>query len=455
MAIYEAETLAEIREYQNRKHGKLIPAAADEDGVYPDGDHESEWWKTRIVFNPSQLPTTIDDVPKYCFLSDRVIAWIGTTQLKNVTGDQRHKYWPADFANGGEMNTSRARRDHVGLPALTADGSVVSWRDTYLLSGTLPLPGAGDDWRWKVVESRPAKDHRPQPKVIIDTRDADDNRAWYSALAKKVIKETKKVNRDTRKVDKDTKKVDKDTKKISSSPLGTEEKQTGGQGGKQSPVIKTEAHTTPLSISKYGAVIPLSSDEDVAALPTPTKKRPTAMPQAIKDLKAQVDLLEDQVQHLQEARSELLGERNFATQLANDFHASRLRLVAMGNSLLTTADPGMKKFKEAFKKEADIINGQITALDDKPILQSVLFGNEQNFTTPPVWRRDLTFEPPVEPSDEDEQSDISPIRRSKRISTTQPKTEKPNAKKAKLSSQTSVAEETEDTPLPATELEES
>ncbi|KAH8793301.1 hypothetical protein BGZ57DRAFT_999550 [Hyaloscypha finlandica] len=196
MAIYEAEILAEIREYQNRKHGKLIPATANENGVYPDGDHNTEWWKTRAVFNPPKLPTTIDEVPKYCFLSGRVIAWIGTTQLKNVTGDQRHKYWPADFANGGEMNTSRARRDHVGLPALTADGSVVSWRDTYLLSGTLRLPEASDDWRWKVGESRPAKYHRPQPKVIMDTRDADGDRSWYSVLAEKIHKGTKKTEKD-------------------------------------------------------------------------------------------------------------------------------------------------------------------------------------------------------------------------------------------------------------------
>jgi hypothetical protein len=158
------------------------------------------------------------------------------------------------------------------------------------------------------------------------------------------------------------------TKKISSSLLGTERKQTGGQGGKQSLVVKTKAHTILLLISKYGAVIPLLSDKDVAALPTPTKKRLTVMPQAIKDLKAQVNLLEDQVQYLQETHSELLREKNFATQLANDFHASRLRLVAIGNSLLITADPGIKKFKEAFKKEANIINGQIIALDNKPVL---------------------------------------------------------------------------------------
>ena len=65
--------------------------------------------------------------PEQCrglqFSSDRVIAWIGTTQLKTVTGDQRHKFWPADFANGGEMNTSRARRANVGLAALTTDGA--------------------------------------------------------------------------------------------------------------------------------------------------------------------------------------------------------------------------------------------------------------------------------------------------------------------------------------------
>jgi hypothetical protein len=91
-----------------------------------------------------------------------------------------------------------------------------------------------------------------------------------------------------------------------------------------------------------------------------------------------------QVVHLQETREELLGERNFAAQLANDIHSSRLRIVAMGNSLLTATDPHMKKFKEEFRKEADIINGQIMALDDRPVLQSVLFGEERGFTTPPV-----------------------------------------------------------------------
>jgi hypothetical protein len=70
-----------------------------------------------------------------------------------------------------------------------------------------------------------------------------------------------------------------------------------------------------------------------------------------------------------------------------------MRLVTMGNSLLATADPDMKKFKGAFKTEADVINGQIMALDDRPILQSVLFGHERRFTTPPVWSRDLVIEP--------------------------------------------------------------
>jgi hypothetical protein len=114
MAIYEPETLQEIRDYQNRSHGSLVPLPADDEGVYPSGDPDSPWWTTKMVYNPSQLPATIDEVPRYCFLSDRVIAWIGTTQLKTVTGDQRHKFWPADFANGREMNTSRARRAHVG-----------------------------------------------------------------------------------------------------------------------------------------------------------------------------------------------------------------------------------------------------------------------------------------------------------------------------------------------------
>jgi hypothetical protein len=100
-----------------------------------------------MVYNPSQLLAIIDEVPKYCFLSDRVITWIGTTQLRTVTGDQRHKFWPADFTNRGEMNTSRARRVNVGLAALTTDGAVISWRDIYLLSGTLPLPGPKDNWK--------------------------------------------------------------------------------------------------------------------------------------------------------------------------------------------------------------------------------------------------------------------------------------------------------------------
>jgi hypothetical protein len=117
------------------------------------------------------------------------------------------------------------------------------------------------------------------------------------------------------------------------------------------------------------------------------------MPQAIKDLRAQVDSLQDQVVRLQEVREELLGERNFAAQVANDIHSSRMRLVTMGNSLLATADPDMKKFKGAFKTEADVINGQIMALDDRPVLQSVLFGDERRFTTPPVWSRDLVIEP--------------------------------------------------------------
>jgi hypothetical protein len=63
------------------------------------------------------------------------------------------------------------------------------------------------------------------------------------------------------------------------------------------------------------------------------------MPQAIKDLRAQVDSLQDQVVRLQEVREELLGERNFAAQVANDIHSSRMRLVTKGNSLLATADP--------------------------------------------------------------------------------------------------------------------
>ena len=61
-------------------------------------------------------------------------------------------------------------------------------------------------------------------------------------------------------------------------------------------------------------------------------------------------------------------ERNFAVSLVNDVYASRKRLVEMGNSLLTAAEPNLKAFKEAFKKEVVTINELVTVLDSLPIL---------------------------------------------------------------------------------------
>lgn len=79
---------------------------ADENGNFTSGDPATSWWKDRRLYNPATLPTRISQIPKPCFLSDRVISQIATL-LKEVTGEDRYKYWPGDFANGGEINASK------------------------------------------------------------------------------------------------------------------------------------------------------------------------------------------------------------------------------------------------------------------------------------------------------------------------------------------------------------
>ena len=105
-----------------------------------------------------------------------------------------------------------------------------------------------------------------------------------------------------------------------------------------SPVFKNEPGSMPLSISKYSVPLVISSDEDTGP-PLLPAKRSNPIPQAIRDLNAKVEALEDRVLYLQDARDRLVGERNFAVSLVNDFHSFRRRLVAMGNSLLTATEP--------------------------------------------------------------------------------------------------------------------
>jgi hypothetical protein len=65
----------------------------------------------------------------------------------------------------------------------------------------------------------------------MDTWDADGDKAWYSALAKKIHKGTKKMG-------KETKKTEKDSKKILTDPLEAGKNKTRGQARKIPPGVK-------------------------------------------------------------------------------------------------------------------------------------------------------------------------------------------------------------------------
>jgi hypothetical protein len=81
--------------------------------------------------------------------------------------------------------------------------------------------------------------HISDEEEMTEKIDADPDRAWYSALAKK---------------------IDRETRKILGEPSEAEKKKTGGKGEKKTSVLKIEDNTTPSSVSKYGAVIALSSE---------------------------------------------------------------------------------------------------------------------------------------------------------------------------------------------------
>lgn len=57
------------------------------------GDPDTQWWKVSGVYEPDSLPDSIADIPKYCFLSDRAVAFVGEN-ISKVTNKQRHLWWP-------------------------------------------------------------------------------------------------------------------------------------------------------------------------------------------------------------------------------------------------------------------------------------------------------------------------------------------------------------------------
>ncbi|KUJ08411.1 uncharacterized protein LY89DRAFT_676831 [Mollisia scopiformis] len=120
---YSAEEMEAIRICQRSGLSRIVP----ENEVYKGGEEGTRWWVKLQMFDPVTLPEDFTQIPKRCFLSDRVVGYLWANP-GSIGVELRHRYWPGDFARAGRLNTFKEVRAHVGLPAVTTEGEIVAVR---------------------------------------------------------------------------------------------------------------------------------------------------------------------------------------------------------------------------------------------------------------------------------------------------------------------------------------
>jgi hypothetical protein len=351
--VYSAETMKEIRAYQAGELASLAPT----NGVYPSGAKGTKWWEEKLIYSPRQLPKRVSDVPKYIFLGDQIVAWLAG-HLKEVTGDQRHEFWPGDFANGGEINRSRGTRLNWGLPALTENGEIISWKGVHSLTGYLDVPGDKDEWDYVYVDTQGAQKGGDQP-MVLEIGDEDPEK--YCARARKINVATGQPWPPRKAKGVTPRKPSLQTKNTTPAKNVTPTKKNPAKG-ENGQVKKEEGHkqSSPLPAPQFG----------VARI----EVSPPVDEEPITNLQKENDELKAEVETLKSTIDRILNQRNVTIAQTLLAHDGRCQALELAKEVIE--NPPKKKDALMVKKlnsQAQVADEQVTNFVGWPNLQRALF----------------------------------------------------------------------------------
>ncbi|KAK0105460.1 hypothetical protein ONS96_004847 [Cadophora gregata f. sp. sojae] len=375
--VYGKETMKAIRACQaGGEDKKMKVMRPDKNGKYQSGDPDQDWWEDCMLYNPEVLPKSLDDIPRFCFLSDRVIAVIAEN-IAAFTNEQRHEYWPGDFANGGHINKTTQVRANHGAPAMTPNGEIISFFGTHPLIGNLkatPPKQGGHEMKYAVANTLKANDEGHQPTLFNAAVSHDPQLSdWYYSRVKVVPKKPAKVKEENE--DKKDKGKGKTHQRIGSKSQVLQGTSTSGMRSPSNPFQTYRKPRRRFSLS-----------------PRPPKsenfKREGKDDPEVENFGEDLEDFGDDVKRLRQEnkalKKELKTSRNamlFTIQFAGSIHQDRVQIAEMVGDLVDNIEDRDKYHLEyeKYEKMVDNIDRDVRSFDDWPNFKNAMFHKKDGF----------------------------------------------------------------------------